>query len=149
MLRYYSKRASGVVRLILIRFCLIFYSRRTSLKSWLDTSHRTRCDLCNHVYTYQKVYSTSMPASIPMRVLIGPMFAHIAKWILIALRVLLVSTVWLALLPALLYWCWRVGFWLSDYASVLSILLTRKRVLILCYQVSTDLGKTIPLGSIR
>lgn len=59
-----------------------------------------------------------MPSTLPVRILVGPMLKHTTKWARIALRVLFVGTIWLAVLPAMTYWCWRVGFWLSDYVYV-------------------------------
>jgi E3 ubiquitin-protein ligase MARCH6 len=59
-----------------------------------------------------------MPSTLPARTLVKPMLKHVSKWARIALRVLFVGTVWLAVLPALTYWCWKVGFWLSDYVYV-------------------------------
>ncbi|KIM24200.1 hypothetical protein M408DRAFT_331945 [Serendipita vermifera MAFF 305830] len=105
---YHPCKCSGTIR----------HVHQDCLKSWLDTSHRTRCDLCNHTFTYKKLYSVNMPTTLPARVVIGPMLKQVGKWTLVFLRLVLVGTVWLALLPALLHWCWRVGFWLSDYVSL-------------------------------
>jgi E3 ubiquitin-protein ligase MARCH6 len=66
----------------------------------------------------------NMPSTLPAKVVIGPMLTQVANWAVVFLRLLLVGTVWLALLPALLHWCWRVGFWLSDYVYVVIIYLS-------------------------
>ncbi|KAG8801883.1 hypothetical protein FRC16_010890 [Serendipita sp. 398] len=105
---YHPCRCTGSIR----------YVHQDCLRSWLKASSRTRCDLCNYPYKYKKIYSQDMPQELAIKVVLWPLLGQIIHWMTILVRLALVTTLWLAIIPALVYWCWQVGFLMGDYVSL-------------------------------
>ncbi|CCA68967.1 hypothetical protein PIIN_02827 [Serendipita indica DSM 11827] len=59
-----------------------------------------------------------MPSTLPASILVKPLLGQLANSFLFFLRLVLVATLWLAIIPALLYWSWQLGFMLGDYVSL-------------------------------
>ncbi|KAG8831415.1 hypothetical protein FRC17_003193 [Serendipita sp. 399] len=93
----------------------------SSLRSWLKASARTRCDLCNYPYKYKKIYSQDMPQELAICDVLWPLLGQFIHWTAFVGRLVLVTTLWLAIIPALVYWCWQIGFLMGDYVCVHSI----------------------------
>ena len=85
-----------------------------SLKSWLDTSKRTKCDVCKHTYAFTKVYSPNMPETIPFELVADRVLRQTFKAAVMGVRFMYVSVIWLGILPFLLAWSWKSIFYMVD-----------------------------------
>ncbi len=85
-----------------------------SLKSWLDTSKRTKCDVCKHTYAFTKVYSPNMPETIPFELVADRVLRQTFKAVVMGVRFMYVSLIWLGVLPFLLAWSWKSIFYMVD-----------------------------------
>jgi len=85
-----------------------------SLKSWLDTSKRTKCDVCKHTYAFTKVYSPNMPETIPFELVADRVLRQTFKAAIMGIRFMYVSVIWLGVLPFLLAWSWKSIFYMVD-----------------------------------
>jgi E3 ubiquitin-protein ligase MARCH6 len=81
---------------------------------WLSHSHKKHCELCKTPFRFTKLYDADMPQVLPWTVFVQRACLHVAFMILRACRALLVSAVWLLLLPWLIRWSWRWMFWVAD-----------------------------------
>jgi len=81
---------------------------------WLSHSQKKYCELCKTSFRFTKLYHPAMPSRIPTSVFIRRAAVHIIKLFLTWCRAVLVTSVWLVLLP----WCmrvvWRSLFWVGD-----------------------------------
>ena len=93
---------------------LILLLSPDSLKSWLDTSKRTKCDVCKHTYAFTKVYSPNMPETIPFELVADRVLRQTFKAAVMGVRFIYVSVIWLAVLPFLLAWSWKSVFYMVD-----------------------------------
>ncbi|KAF2725301.1 hypothetical protein K431DRAFT_281247 [Polychaeton citri CBS 116435] len=92
----------------------IKYVHQDCLMEWLSHSNKKHCELCKTPFHFTKLYDSTMPSVLPMDVFLTRASLHvswgIAKWC----RIVLVGSVWLAVLPWIIRWCWRWMFWFAD-----------------------------------
>ncbi|KDQ12990.1 hypothetical protein BOTBODRAFT_399709 [Botryobasidium botryosum FD-172 SS1] len=101
---FYPCKCSGTIR----------YIHQECLKTWLEHSKKKHCDVCKHAYSFTKVYDPNMPSHIPPLIFLRRLAAQSVFGVLFGLRVILVTTVWLALLPYATIWMWRFYFWTGE-----------------------------------
>lgn len=92
----------------------IKYVHQDCLMEWLSHSQKKHCELCKTAFRFTKLYSSTMPQSLPFHVLLRHVVIHTANNLGIWLRFCLVVTVWLGFLPYIIRQVWRLLFWFSD-----------------------------------
>ncbi|KAL8287429.1 hypothetical protein RQP46_003287 [Phenoliferia psychrophenolica] len=85
----------------------IRYVHEPCLNEWLARSKKTKCELCNTPLAYTKIFSPSMPAVLPVHILVRHMLLSLLQVVLVALRAVLVAVAWLAVLPFGTIWIFR------------------------------------------
>ncbi|KAF1822399.1 uncharacterized protein K489DRAFT_320855 [Dissoconium aciculare CBS 342.82] len=101
---FYPCKCSGSIKFV----------HQECLMEWLSHSHKKHCELCKTPFRFTKLYDADMPQVLPWTVFVQRACLHVAFMILRACRALLVSAVWLLLLPWLIRWSWRWMFWVAD-----------------------------------
>ncbi|KAG9309896.1 hypothetical protein JVU11DRAFT_9928 [Chiua virens] len=101
---FHPCKCSGTIR----------YIHQDCLTTWLSHSKKKTCDVCKHPYSFTKVYATDMPPSLPPLLLIRRLAQQAFFASLFGIRAILVATVWLALLPWITIWTWRVYFTMGE-----------------------------------
>ena len=108
-----------------------------SLTTWLSHSKKKTCDVCKHPYSFTKgkaspvysvrgrpnlatVYADDMPRHLPLILLVRKLAQQVAFAIFFCIRAVIVSFVWLAILPWVTVWTWRMYFAMgnSTYVTV-------------------------------
>ncbi|KAL9545879.1 hypothetical protein MBANPS3_006933 [Mucor bainieri] len=89
----------------------------TSLIEWLTHSRKKYCELCEHPFTFTPVYRQDMPEVLPPTLFIQQLRKKLAFAITTTLRAILVSSIWLILLPYFTIWIWRLYFFLGANLS--------------------------------
>ncbi|KAH0835462.1 hypothetical protein J3R83DRAFT_9100 [Lanmaoa asiatica] len=84
------------------------------LTTWLSHSKKKTCDVCKHPYSFTKVYASDMPTSLPPLLLIRRPAQQAFFASLFGIRAVLIGIVWLALLPWITIWTWRVYFTMGE-----------------------------------
>ncbi|KAI5118672.1 hypothetical protein M0805_003610 [Coniferiporia weirii] len=109
---FHPCKCSGTIR----------YIHQDCLTTWLAHSKKKTCDVCKYQYSFTKVYSPYMPKQIPF-ILFLRKFAQQVFWACVmALRGVMVATIWLAFLPYVTVWTWRfyfimgenIAWWIND-----------------------------------
>lgn len=77
----------------------IRYCHQDCLKEWLAHSRKGKCELCNHSFTFHKVYSQNMPEKLPWLIQATFLIGKFASWTLFLLRCIAVAFLWLAFVP--------------------------------------------------
>lgn len=101
---FYPCKCSGSIK----------YVHQECLMEWLSHSHKKHCELCKTPFRFTKLYDANMPAVLPWHVFVRRACIHLALTVLRALRAVVVSAVWLLVLPWLIRWSWRWMFWVAD-----------------------------------
>ncbi|KAG8215069.1 hypothetical protein J3R82DRAFT_8490 [Butyriboletus roseoflavus] len=101
---FYPCKCSGTIR----------YIHQDCLTTWLSHSKKKTCDVCKHPYTFTKVYASDMPTSLPPLLLIRRLAQQAFFVSLFGIRAVLIAIVWLALLPWITIWTWRVYFTMGE-----------------------------------
>ncbi|KAI9510016.1 hypothetical protein F5148DRAFT_977305 [Russula earlei] len=97
---FHPCKCSGTIR----------YIHQDCLTTWLTHSKKKTCDVCKHPYSFIKVYADDMPLRLPVILLSRKVAQQVAFAILFCLRAIVVSFVWLAILPWVTVWTWRMYF---------------------------------------
>ncbi|KIJ55634.1 hypothetical protein M422DRAFT_199944 [Sphaerobolus stellatus SS14] len=97
---FYPCKCSGTIR----------YIHQDCLKTWLDHSKKTTCDVCKHPYSFTKVYAPDMPDKVPVTIIIRKFAEQVISVILFVMRAVLVAFVWLTFLPYGTLLTWRLYF---------------------------------------
>ncbi|KAF8518939.1 hypothetical protein BU17DRAFT_48138, partial [Hysterangium stoloniferum] len=97
---FYPCKCSGTIR----------YIHQDCLKTWLDHSKKTTCDVCKHPYVFTKVYAEDMPERVPVSIIIRKFAEQVVSAVLFMIRAILVAFVWLTLLPYGTLLTWRMYF---------------------------------------
>ncbi|KAI8373703.1 hypothetical protein BD560DRAFT_93292 [Blakeslea trispora] len=84
---------------------------------WLAHSRKKYCELCEHPFNFTPVYRADMPDKIPVRLFLVQLRKKLASVVIIVLRMILVSCIWLVLLPYFTIWIWRSYFSLGASLS--------------------------------
>lgn len=101
---FYPCKCSGSIK----------YVHQDCLMEWLSHSQKKHCELCKTPFRFTKLYSPSMPKSLPFYVFASHMATYLLSNILVWLRAALVTSVWLGCLPYMMRWVWSFLFWISD-----------------------------------
>jgi E3 ubiquitin-protein ligase MARCH6 len=92
----------------------IKYVHQECLMEWLSHTQKKHCELCKTSFRFTKLYHPGMPNRIPTTVFLRRAAMHVVNMFLTWCRAVLVTCVWLLLLP----WCmrvvWRSLFWVGD-----------------------------------
>ncbi|KAE9399180.1 hypothetical protein BT96DRAFT_965714 [Gymnopus androsaceus JB14] len=113
---FHPCKCSGTIR----------YIHQDCLTTWLAHSKKKTCDVCKHPYSFTKVYAADMPSTLPPLLMIRRLIQQGFYAVLMIFRAIVVSLVWLAIVPLLTVWSWRVYFsmgdstawWISDRQSL-------------------------------
>jgi E3 ubiquitin-protein ligase MARCH6 len=70
--------------------------------------------MCNCLTAFYPVYATNMPSTLPPFLLFRRLAQQALFAVLFGLRAILVGTVWLAVLPWITIWTWRVYFTMGE-----------------------------------
>ncbi|KDQ50759.1 hypothetical protein JAAARDRAFT_81797 [Jaapia argillacea MUCL 33604] len=101
---FHPCKCSGTIR----------YIHQDCLTTWLAHSKKKTCDVCKHPYSFTKVYAQDMPARLPPVLLIRRLAQQLFFALLFCVRAVVVGTIWLALLPYVTLWTWRMYFAMGD-----------------------------------
>ncbi|KAG1738893.1 uncharacterized protein EDB91DRAFT_1137224 [Suillus paluster] len=101
---FYPCKCSGTIR----------YIHQDCLTTWLSHSKKKTCDVCKHPYSFTKVYAADMPSTLPPLLLCRRLTQQALFGALFGLRAIMVGTVWLAVLPWITIWTWRVYFTMGE-----------------------------------
>ncbi|KAG2142827.1 uncharacterized protein EDB93DRAFT_1241500 [Suillus bovinus] len=101
---FYPCKCSGTIR----------YIHQDCLTTWLSHSKKKTCDVCKHPYSFTKVYAADMPPTLPPLLLFRRLAQQALFAVLFGLRAIMVGTVWLAVLPWITIWTWRVYFTMGE-----------------------------------
>lgn len=80
------------------------------LRVWLQTTGQSRCELCGTPYRFQPIYRTDAPATLSFMDVawsLGDLALQGLAWFM---RALLVTTIWLLLVPYCTWAVWHIGF---------------------------------------
>lgn len=69
------------------------------------------------------VYSTDMPSKLPVTLVIRRLLQQTIWGILFVIRAIVVGTIWLAILPLMTIWTWRMYFSMGDYTCAFRMIL--------------------------
>lgn len=111
----------------------------SSLTTWLAHSKRKVCDVCKHPYSFTKgtmlrlsvlgagsdlqiVYAPNMPSHLPPLLLVRRLIQQFLFAILFVIRVVVVALMWLAVLPWITVWTWRMYFAMGETTCVACLL---------------------------
>jgi len=101
---FYPCKCSGSIKFV----------HQECLMEWLSHSQKKYCELCKTPFRFTKLYHPHMPQRLPTTVFFRRAIIHILTHFITWCRGLLVTSVWLVLLP----WCmrvvWRSLFWVGD-----------------------------------
>ncbi|KAF9077991.1 hypothetical protein BDP27DRAFT_1310544 [Rhodocollybia butyracea] len=101
---FHPCKCSGTIR----------YIHQDCLTTWLAHSKKKTCDVCKHQYSFTKVYAPDMPSSLPPLLMIRRLIQQGFYAMLMVIRAIVVSLVWLSFLPLLTVWSWRMYFSMGD-----------------------------------
>ncbi|KAF8629103.1 hypothetical protein AX15_003588 [Amanita polypyramis BW_CC] len=101
---FYPCKCSGTIR----------YIHQDCLTTWLAHSKKRRCDLCNHPFSFTKVYAPNMPSALPAPLLLRRLAQQVLYGALFGIRAIFVATIWLAALPWLTLLAWRFYFAMGE-----------------------------------
>ncbi|KAH7335166.1 hypothetical protein B0J17DRAFT_668903 [Rhizoctonia solani] len=101
---FYPCKCSGTIR----------YIHQDCLTTWLAHSKKRSCDVCKYEYGFTKVYKNDMPNRLPAELFLRKLSFQMAKVVVTSLRLVMISVIWLAILPYLTLWVWRFYFWTGE-----------------------------------
>lgn len=101
---YYPCKCSGTIR----------YIHQDCLTTWLAHSKKKTCDVCKYPYSFTKVYAPDMPPRLPVLLLLRRLAQQSVVVLLFVARAIMVALIWLALLPWVTIWTWRLYFTFGD-----------------------------------
>ncbi|KAG8699785.1 hypothetical protein FRC08_005103, partial [Ceratobasidium sp. 394] len=117
---FYPCKCSGTIR----------YIHQDCLTTWLAHSKKRSCDVCKFEYGFTKglpraemsgsvlnllaVYKPDMPKRLPSKLFLRKLSAQLARVVILSLRLVMISVIWLAMLPYLTLLVWRFYFWTGE-----------------------------------
>ncbi|KAI6044438.1 RING-variant domain-containing protein [Pisolithus marmoratus] len=101
---FHPCKCSGTIR----------YIHQDCLTTWLSHSKKKTCDVCKHPYAFRKVYAPDMPEKLPPLLLVRRLAQQALFGVLFGLRAILITIVWLAVLPWITIWTWRLYFTMGE-----------------------------------
>ncbi|CAM8935336.1 unnamed protein product [Rhodiola kirilowii] len=88
----------------------IKYVHQDCLLQWLNHSNNRQCEVCKHAFSFSPVYADNAPARLPVQefvVGIGMKACHALQFFV---RLGLVLTAWILVIPFITFWVWRMAF---------------------------------------
>ncbi|OSX64112.1 hypothetical protein POSPLADRAFT_1138372, partial [Postia placenta MAD-698-R-SB12] len=104
---FHPCKCSGTIR----------YIHQDCLTTWLAHSKKKTCDICKHPYSFTKVYASHMPTRLPTVLVLRQLSKQAIVGVLFCARAVLVAIIWLAFLPWVTIWTWRMYFTMGDTAA--------------------------------
>ncbi|KAG7444454.1 uncharacterized protein BT62DRAFT_952269 [Guyanagaster necrorhizus] len=104
---FHPCKCSGTIR----------YIHQDCLTTWLSHSKKKTCDVCKHSYSFTKVYAADMPPRLPPALLLRRLAQQALFALLFAVRAVVVALVWLAVLPWVTVWTWRICFTIGELTA--------------------------------
>ncbi|KAG8694447.1 hypothetical protein FRC09_009839, partial [Ceratobasidium sp. 395] len=101
---FYPCKCSGTIR----------YIHQDCLTTWLAHSKKRSCDVCKYEYSFTKVYKADMPKRLPPKLFLKKLSTQMARVVIMSLRLVMISVIWLAMLPYLTLLVWRFYFWTGE-----------------------------------
>ncbi|KAG8767308.1 hypothetical protein FRC12_006318 [Ceratobasidium sp. 428] len=101
---FYPCKCSGTIR----------YIHQDCLTTWLAHSKKRSCDVCKYEYSFTKVYKADMPKRLPPKLFLKKLSTQMARVVIMSLRLVMISIIWLAMLPYLTLLVWRFYFWTGE-----------------------------------
>ncbi|KAI6001216.1 hypothetical protein EDD15DRAFT_2158897, partial [Pisolithus albus] len=101
---FHPCKCSGTIR----------YIHQDCLTTWLSHSKKKTCDVCKHPYSFTKVYAADMPDKLPPLLLVRRLAQQALFGVLFGLRAIMITIVWLAILPWITIWTWRLYFTMGE-----------------------------------
>ncbi|EIN10123.1 hypothetical protein PUNSTDRAFT_35157, partial [Punctularia strigosozonata HHB-11173 SS5] len=101
---FHPCKCSGTIR----------YIHQDCLTTWLNHSKKKTCDVCKHPYAFTKVYAQDMPNRLPAILVVRQFAKQTVTTMFFICRGVLVAVVWLAVLPWVTVWTWRMYFTMGD-----------------------------------
>ncbi|KAK5123742.1 hypothetical protein LTR85_002378 [Meristemomyces frigidus] len=101
---FYPCKCSGSIKFV----------HQECLMEWLSHSHKKHCELCKTPFRFTKLYDANMPQKLPWTVFVRRACVHLVMMLGRGCRAVMVSAVWLVILPWLVRWAWRWMFWMAD-----------------------------------
>ncbi|CAH8609436.1 unnamed protein product [Heterobilharzia americana] len=96
-------RCEGTASKPLFHPCLctgsIKYIHQDCLVRWLEYSKRNTCELCNHRFTFTRIYASGTPRFLPFTVLVAGLVNSLRRFILNWIHLSVVFTAWLIVVP--------------------------------------------------
>eukprot|EP00184_Porphyridium_aerugineum_P005636 CAMPEP_0184696662 /NCGR_PEP_ID=MMETSP0313-20130426/3882_1 /TAXON_ID=2792 /ORGANISM="Porphyridium aerugineum, Strain SAG 1380-2" /LENGTH=1180 /DNA_ID=CAMNT_0027155331 /DNA_START=258 /DNA_END=3800 /DNA_ORIENTATION=- len=68
------------------------------------------CELCHTPFRFQPIYKQDTPEALPVRELLSGLYSRAHRALVTSLRILLVISIWMFLLPLLTSWTWQLMF---------------------------------------
>ncbi|KAJ9625795.1 hypothetical protein H2203_004558 [Taxawa tesnikishii (nom. ined.)] len=101
---FYPCKCSGSIKFV----------HQDCLMEWLSHSNKKHCELCKTPFRFTKLYDSQMPETLPWNIFLRRAGIHTARYVITWARAVLVSFVWLIVLPWSIRWAWRALFWFMD-----------------------------------
>ncbi|KAJ3931188.1 MAG: hypothetical protein NXY57DRAFT_1081369, partial [Lentinula lateritia] len=101
---FHPCKCSGTIR----------YIHQDCLTTWLAHSKKKTCDTCRHQFLFKKVYAPDMPSTLPPLLMMRRLIQQGFYALLMVVRAIVVSLVWLSLIPLLTVWSWRAYFRMGE-----------------------------------
>ncbi|KAJ3916024.1 hypothetical protein F5877DRAFT_47423, partial [Lentinula edodes] len=101
---FHPCKCSGTIR----------YIHQDCLTTWLAHSKKKTCDTCRHQFLFKKVYAPDMPSTLPPLLMMRRLIQQGFYALLMVVRAIVVSLVWLSLVPLLTVWSWRAYFRMGE-----------------------------------
>ncbi|KAI6167328.1 hypothetical protein EDD17DRAFT_1469209 [Pisolithus thermaeus] len=101
---FHPCKCSGTIR----------YIHQDCLTTWLSHSKKKTCDVCKHPYSFTKVYAADMPDKLPPLLVVRRLAQQALFGVLFGLRAIMITTIWLAVLPWITIWTWRLYFTMGE-----------------------------------
>ncbi|KAI9742552.1 MAG: hypothetical protein M1818_003692 [Claussenomyces sp. TS43310] len=92
----------------------IKFVHQDCLMEWLSHSQKKHCELCKTPFRFTKLYSPTMPQSLPLHIFLRHLIIRSVRNVAIWLRFCLVLFVWLGCLPWGMRYVWDFLFWFGD-----------------------------------
>ncbi|KAI6139827.1 hypothetical protein BKA82DRAFT_3988177, partial [Pisolithus tinctorius] len=105
---FHPCKCSGTIR----------YIHQDCLTTWLSHSKKKTCDVCKHPYSFTKVYAADMPDTLPPLLLVRRLAQQALFGVLFGLRAVMIAVIWLAVLPWITIWTWRLYFTMGESTAL-------------------------------
>jgi len=95
----------------------IAHVHQECLSTWLSHSKKSSCELCGHLFSFEKVYKPGSPDRPPFTTITFQALKEIAYFLLLFSRAILVGVCWLGIVPWTVVWVstayWKAADWFA------------------------------------